>query len=103
MTSARVGLLEAGLRRIEHAVLLALPQHQSARAFAAWQLRARRDAELRRGLRKVVYRMLMGRLAGAFDSWRNMASQLAHERHLVQQSVARLQHMVRTVHGICKQ
>ena len=43
----------------------------------------------------------MGRLAGAFDSWRNMASQLAHERHLVRQSVARLQHMVRIIHGIC--
>lgn len=38
--------------------------------------------------------MLMGRLAGAFDSWHRIASLLAHERHLVVLSVACLKHKV---------
>ena len=39
--------------------------------------------------------MLMGRLVGAFASWRSMASQLAHERYLVHISIARLQQRVK--------
>ena len=83
-----------GLQQIEQQALSALCQRQLGRTFTAWRLRARRAAELRQRLRSVVYMMLMGRLAGAFDSWRRIASLLAHERHLVVLSVACLKHKV---------
>ncbi len=65
------------------------------RAFIAWRLHARHDAELRQRLRAVVYRMLMGRLAGAFAGWRSITSQLAHERRLLHTAVTRLRFRVR--------
>lgn len=76
-------------------VLTLLSQQQTGKTFIAWRQRARRDALLKQQLRMVVYHMLMGRLAGAFTSWRSMASQLAHERYLVHTSVARLQQRVK--------
>lgn len=90
-----VASFATGLRRLEEVVVTLLSQQQTGKAFIAWRQRARRDALLRQQLRMVVYHMLMGRLAGAFASWRSMASQLAHERYLVHISIARLQQRVK--------
>ena len=85
----------SGLRRLEQGAVATLYQRHSRRAFTAWSLHAKHNAALRQRLRTVVYRMLMGRLASAFATWRSIGSQLAHERRLVHTAVARLRLRVR--------
>ena len=95
MSQEKMSRCCAGLRQLEREAVTKMKQQHTTRAFMAWRLHARRDAELRRRLRVVVYRMLMGRLAGAFAGWRITASQLAYDRRLVHSSVARLRLRVR--------
>lgn len=86
----RVVILNFNLRQ----TLQRYAMSKTALVFSKWALQIRDDKNRRFKLRAILYKMLKGRLARAFNGWHENAKKIGLHRNLVSSAIARLRHQV---------